>query len=78
MVTKDGGNQWKGNARYNFANDSLQAENWDESTRRINPASFRGNPTKKTYDFNLYGGGAIIQNRMWVNGTTASGWSTNW
>ena len=28
MVTKDGGNTWRGNARYNFANDSLQAENW--------------------------------------------------
>ena len=28
MVTKDGGNMWKGNARYNFANDGLQAENW--------------------------------------------------
>src|SRR5215813_8816941 len=28
MVTKDGGNQWKGNLRYNFANDALQAENW--------------------------------------------------
>ena len=28
MVTKDGGNQWRGNVRYNFSNDSLQSENW--------------------------------------------------
>lgn len=67
MVTKDGGNMWKGNARYNFANDDLQAENWAE-TQRVNPL-FLGNPTKKTYDFNLSGGGAIVQNRLWVNGT---------
>jgi Carboxypeptidase regulatory-like domain len=73
MVTKDGGNQWKGNVRYNFANDGLQAENWDDTiayVKAANPAAtFLGNPTKKTYDFNFAGGGAIIQNRMWVNGT---------
>jgi hypothetical protein len=73
MVTKDGGNMWRGNARYNFSNDSLQASNWDETVdyvRSINPAAvFLGNPTKKTYDFNLSGGGAIVQNKVWVNGT---------
>src|SRR5688500_17128042 len=73
MVTKDGGNVWRGNARYNFSNDSLQSENWGETVdfvRSINPnAVFLGNPTKKTYDFNLSGGGALVQNRVWVNGT---------
>ncbi len=67
MVTKDGGNMWRGTARYNFANDSLQAENWADAQAIV--PSFRGNPTKKTYDFNFNGGGAIIQNRMWVSGT---------
>ncbi len=67
MVTKDGGNVWRGTARYNFANDSLQAENWADAQAIV--PTFRGNPTKKTYDFNLNGGGAIIQNRMWVSGT---------
>ncbi len=67
MVTKDGGNVWKGNARYNFANDDLQSENWAE-TQKTNPL-FLGNPTLKTYDFNLSGGGALVQNRLWVNGT---------
>ena len=67
MVTKDGGNVWRGNARYNFANDDLQAENWAD-VQRIN-RNFLGNPTKKTYDFNMSGGGAIVQNKVWVNGT---------
>ncbi len=67
MVTKDGGNQWKGTARYSYADDSLQSENFAD-TQAQNP-SFLGNPTKKTYDFNLSGGGALVQNRVWVNGT---------
>jgi len=67
MVTKDGGNLWKGNLRYNFSNDDLQGENWG-ATQALNP-QFRGNPTVKTYDLNLSGGGAIVQNRVWVNGT---------
>ncbi|MEZ5418816.1 MAG: TonB-dependent receptor [Vicinamibacterales bacterium] len=67
MVTKIGSNQWRGNMRGNFSNDSLQSENF-AATREANP-SFLGNPTKKTYDFNLSGGGALVQNRLWVNGT---------
>ena len=67
MVTKDGGNMWKGNLRYNFSNNDLQAENF-AGTRALVP-TFLGNATDKTYDLNLAGGGAIIQNRMWVNGT---------
>ncbi|HUU33618.1 MAG TPA: TonB-dependent receptor, partial [Vicinamibacterales bacterium] len=67
MVTKIGANQWSGVARYNFANDSLQSKNFAD-TQALNPG-FLGNPTKKTYDFNVSGGGAIVQNRVWVNGT---------
>jgi len=67
MVTKDGGNVWRGTARYNFANDDLQGENW-AGAQALSP-TFRGNPTKKTYDFNLNGGGALIENKMWVSGT---------
>ena len=73
MVTKDGGNLWRGNARYNFSNDELQARTGTTpltTCASINPAAmFLGNPTKKTYDFNLSGGGALVQNRVWVNGT---------
>ena len=67
MVTKNGGNQWKGNVRYSFSNDDLQSENWSDVQQTW--PTFLGNPTKKTYDFNLSGGGAIVQNRVWVNGT---------
>jgi hypothetical protein len=67
MVTKDAGNAWRGNLRYSFSNDDLQSENHLD-IQRTTP-SFLGNPTLKTYDFNLSGGGALVQNRVWVNGT---------
>jgi hypothetical protein len=67
MVTKDGGNQWKGNLRYNFSNESLQGDNFSE-TKKLVP-TFRGNPTDMTYDLNFNGGGALVQNKLWVNGT---------
>ncbi|MFN8061735.1 MAG: TonB-dependent receptor [Vicinamibacterales bacterium] len=74
MVTKDAGNQWRGNIRYNFANDGLQGENW-ANTQKANPA-FLGNPTKKTYDLNLSGGGALVKDKLWVNGTVRK-WVVN-
>jgi hypothetical protein len=67
MVTKDAGNQWRGNLRYSFANEDLQSENHQAAQARV--PTFLGNPTKMTYDANLSGGGAIVQNRVWVNGT---------
>src|SRR5918993_419063 len=67
MVTKDGGNQWRGRLPYNFSNQDLQSENWAD-TQRLNP-NFLGNPPLKTYDFNFSGGGKLIENRVWVNGT---------
>jgi hypothetical protein len=72
MVTKDGGNKWRGQLRYSFANDSIQSENHQEAAAAaaaVGATPFLGNPTKKTYDLNFAGGGAIIQNRMWINGT---------
>ncbi len=74
MVSKVSGNTWRGNARYNFSNDSLQSENW-AAAQAARPA-FRGNPTLKTYDFNMAGGGAILQNRLWFNGTVRK-WVVN-
>jgi hypothetical protein len=67
MVTKDAGNLWRGNLRYSFSNTDLQSENHLDIQQRL--PSFLGNPTVKTYDVNLSGGGAIVQNRVWVNGT---------
>ena len=74
MVTKAGGNKWSGSIRSNFANNSLQGENW-AATQKISP-SFLGNPTEETYDVNLSGGGALITNRVWVNGTVRK-WVVN-
>jgi hypothetical protein len=67
MVTKDAGNMWRGNMRYSFSNDDLQSENHLDIQETL--PSFLGNPTKKTYDANLSGGGAILRDRVWVNGT---------
>jgi hypothetical protein len=67
MVTKDAGNKWRGNVRYSFSNDDLQGENHLDIQRRV-PA-FLGNPTLKTYDVNLSGGGGVIKDRVWFNGT---------
>lgn len=74
MVTKDGGNQWKGNLRYNFSNNDLQSNNF-AATQALVP-SFRGNATDMTYDLNFNGGGALIQNKLWVNGTVRK-WVVN-
>jgi Carboxypeptidase regulatory-like domain len=71
MVTKDGGNIWRGNLRYNYSNDNLQSENHLDAAADAAKVGnvFLGNPTLKTYDFNLSGGGAIFRDRLWVNGT---------
>jgi len=73
MVTKESGNKWRGNVRYSFANDSLQSTNHEEAAAAAAaltpPQTFLGNPTQQTYDLNIAGGGAIVQNRLWVNGT---------
>jgi outer membrane receptor protein involved in Fe transport len=67
MVTKTSGNPWRGNLRYSFANDALQSENHLELQRQH--PTLRGNPTERAYDVNLSGGGAIIRDRLWFNGT---------
>jgi hypothetical protein len=78
MVTKDGGNQWRGDLRYNFSNDDLQSENHQDAAAAAAAVgqTFLGNPTVKTYDFNISGGGAIVQNRLWVSGTVRK-WVVN-
>ena len=80
MVTKDAGNKWRGDARYTFGSgcvsptdptpSCLESDNLPNGIRDgVLPADFIGNPTKTTYDFNLAGGGAIVRDRLWVNGS---------
>src|SRR5579864_37523 len=66
MVTKDAGNRWRGDLKYYFANQSLQSDN---TTASFLPSGFPGNPTKNLYDFNTAGGGALVQDKLWVNGS---------
>jgi outer membrane receptor protein involved in Fe transport len=85
MVTKDAGNRWRGDARYSFSSGCLEQptaagqratvgclEN-DNVQNGIDdgklPSTFLGNPVKTMWDFNLAGGGAIVKDRLWVNGS---------
>jgi hypothetical protein len=80
MVTKDAGNKWRGSTRYNYSNGCasptqvvpgcLESDNLAAGKAAgVLPPGLLGNPTLKTYDFNLAGGGAIVQDRLWVNGS---------
>jgi hypothetical protein len=80
MVTKDAGNKWRGDTRYNFSTGCLTSSapkpgclESDNVQKGIDagtfPVTFLGNPTKTTYDFNIAGGGALIKDRLWVNGS---------
>ncbi|HEV2986507.1 MAG TPA: TonB-dependent receptor, partial [Vicinamibacterales bacterium] len=84
MVTKDAGNKWRGDTRYNYSSGCLnpgdnngkptpgclESDNYSSSIANGTlPSSFLGNPTKRAYDFNVAGGGALVQDRLWVNGS---------
>src|SRR5947208_1734303 len=80
MVTKDAGNRWRGDARYNFSSGCLtpaepgpgclESDNVQKGIDAGDlPAGFIGNPTQTTYDFNVAGGGAVMKDRLWVNGS---------
>jgi outer membrane receptor protein involved in Fe transport len=66
MVTKSASNAWRGKMLYSFANESLQGTNHEADHL---PAGFLGNPTLETFDANFSGGGPIVRDRVWVNGT---------
>src|SRR5262249_31371642 len=79
MVTKDAGNKWRGDSRYNYSAGCvsstdvkpgcLESDNLVKGQNdNVLPKDFLGNPTKKTYDFNVAGGGALVKDRLWVNG----------
>ena len=66
MVTKDAGNKWRGNFKGFYTTQNLQSDN---TTASFLPTGFPGNPTKNLYDANVAGGGALIRDRLWVNGS---------
>ena len=67
MVTKTGSNRWRGDARYYYANDSMQAENFADVTEEYNFPG--GNPVTRQYDFNVGAAGPIVRDRVWFNGS---------
>ncbi|MCU1381989.1 MAG: TonB-dependent receptor [Acidobacteria bacterium] len=72
MVTKDAGNKWRGDTRYNFSSGCLDPKNPTPGcleSDNVPYPGFLGNPTQTTYDFNVAGGGALIKDRLWVNGS---------
>ena len=74
MVTKDAGNKWRGNFRYNYTNGCLDPQNptpgcLESDNLSGAPGLLLGNPTQSGYDLNFDGGGALIKDRLWVNGS---------
>jgi hypothetical protein len=80
MVTKDAGNKWRGDTRYNFSSGCvsptdpkpgcLESDNLQKGQDAgVLPSTLLGNPTQTTYDFNVAGGGGVIKDRLWVNGS---------
>ena len=67
MVTKAGSNSWRGEARYYYANDGLQAENFADVSRQFNFPG--GNPITEQYDFNVIGSGPIVKDKIWFFGS---------
>jgi len=74
MVTKDAGNRWRGDVRYNYSNGCLDPKNPQPGCLESDnlsgaPGLALGNPTQSGYDLNIAGGGALVQDRLWVNGS---------
>ena len=79
MVTKDGGNKWRGNARYNFANDSLQSENWARHAgASVADASAATRPRRPTTSTSSGGGAHHPEPAVGQRHRSASGSSTSW
>ena len=67
MVTKEGGNKFRGDAKFYWADDSTQAEN--HKTPKLEKFQFAGgNPVTAQYDFNLNIGGPIVRDKLWFFG----------
>ncbi len=73
MVTKDAGNKWRGDVRYNWTTGCLSPQDPQPGCLESDnlsgaPGLKLGNPTQSGYDLNVAGGGALVQDRLWVNG----------
>lgn len=75
MVTRSGGNMFRGDYNALFMNDSLQGSNVDDDLRRrLNlapgvPAAAAGNPIKISYDVSGTLGGPLQRDKLWFFGS---------
>jgi hypothetical protein len=81
MVTKRGGNEWRGSARYLVSDDSMQSDlkldsgdlgqagSWNNG--RAQTAFKQGNRIVKNEDLGAEIGGPIVKDRLWVWGSYA-------
>jgi len=64
MVTKQGGNSWRGDFKYYYANDWTQGDN--SQAEPLQKWGFQfGNPIVRQYDLNASVGGALKKDRIW-------------
>ncbi len=64
MVTKAGGNQWRADARYYWADKDTQASNFQDVSERFGFPG--GNPITSQYDFNTTAAGPVLKDRIWL------------
>ncbi len=74
MVTKSGSNPWRGDVKYFFSDPDYWQSNNDAAARAAGLAG--GVPVTRLYDFNVAGGGRILRDRLWVNGSYRN-WRTD-
>ena len=75
MITKSGANRWRGDMKYLLRRQGLAER---ERRRGLQSLGLPGGvPVTKLYDFNAAGGGALVRNRLWVNGSSGTGGPTS-
>ena len=69
LITKSGGNRFKGTARYYVTDEKLESQNVTDELRRQGAGA--GNPIQNIKDFGFEVGGPIVRNRAWFWGSRA-------
>ena len=69
LITKSGGNRFKGTARYYVTDDKFESQNVTDELRRQGAGA--GNPIQNIKDFGFEVGGPIVRNKAWFWGSRA-------
>jgi hypothetical protein len=65
FIAREGGNQYHGTLFGNFANDSMQTTNIDDTLLARNPALRNAGTVDKNWDFNPGVGGPLRRDKLW-------------